>query len=234
VLIRAGGPALAAFGLAGVLADPRITLYQSDTVAATNDNWTDDAVRTTSARVGAFGFAAGSKDAALVTALTPGLYSMHVDASSATAAASGVAIAEVYDAGSASSSAHLVNISTRAYVGTGDAVLTAGFVISGSTAKTVLIRAIGPTLGIFGVGDVLPDPVLRLYQGDVVLEENDNWPAFPEILAAAKTTGAFDLPAGSKDAVILVTLSPGQYTAQVSGVSGATGAGMVEVYEVTQ
>jgi len=115
-------------------------------------------------------------------------------------------------------------------VGTGGDILIAGFNIGGIGPRKLLIRAIGPTLGVFGVAGTLGDPKLELYRGSTLLQANDNWDA-----STADTfgqVGAFSLVSGSKDAVLLVTLDPGAYTAQVSGVGNTTGVALVEVYEV--
>ena len=145
------------------------------------------------------------------------------------AGSGGVVLVEVYDA-VASTQPRLVNVSARSQVGTGDNILIAGFVVDGSVAKTLLIRAVGPTLAGFGVGGALTDPKLEIFQGQTKKVENDNWSTVAEATAAA--VGAFALGAGSRDAALLVTLPPGQYSAQVSGVAGGTGEALVEVYEV--
>jgi len=118
--------------------------------------------------------------------------------------------------------------------------LTVGFTIAGSTPKTVLIRAIGPTLGDFGVPGTVADPQLTLFNStSVKLAENDNWsvplgpaPAAPALTAAFTSVGAFALPATSRDAALLTTLPPGGYSVQVTGVATTTGTALVEVYEV--
>lgn len=78
--------------------------------------------------------------------------------------------------------------------------------------------------------------MLKLYKGDAVIRQNDNWSADAVeaalITAAGTATGAFALTPGAKDAAMLITLEPGAYTAQVSGVGAAAGAALVEVYEV--
>ena len=130
--------------------------------------------------------------------------------------------------------ARLANISNRAQVGTGDDILIPGFVIEGTTAKQMLIRAVGPTLADFGVAGVLEDPILRVFNDTQEIASNDDWglAADPAELAAAfVATGAFGLPPDSKDAAVLVTLQPGVYTAQVSGVGNTTGVAIVEVYD---
>ena len=228
MLVRAVGPSLAAFGVTGVLADPRFSLVGATATVASNDNWlAADAV--TMAGVGAFALTGGSKDAALVATLPAGAYTAPV---TATDGGSGVALLEVYDA-SSGSSVNVINASTRAYVGTGDSVLIPGFVISGSGALKLLIRAVGPTLGSFGVTDALADPTITLYRGTTVLASNDNWASSAnplEISTAAGAVGAFALPSGSKDAALVATLPAGSYTAIVSGAGNTTGTALVELY----
>jgi hypothetical protein len=94
-----------------------------------------------------------------------------------------------------------------------------------------VLRAVGPGLAAFGVPGTMADPKLVLYSGSNKIGENDNWGSDAQISAAATQVGAFGLGAGSKDAVLLVSLPPGAYTAQVSGIGGG-GIALVEVYEV--
>lgn len=226
LLLRAIGPSLTVFGVTGVIADPLLTVYRDTTVLATNDNWSGNAaVVATAAQVGAFALSdTASRDAALVqSGLAPGSYSLQVTPASGTG---GIALAEVYDA--SSTGPRLVNLSARTQVGTGANLLIAGFAIGGETSKTVLIRAIGPGLAPFGVTGTLADPKLELYSGSTLLAVNDNWDASTADTFSA--IGAFNLPAASRDAALLVTLAPGSYTAQVSGIANTTGVALVEVY----
>ncbi len=230
MLVRAIGPTLTSFGVSGVLADPRLSLVREDSTAASNDNWLA-ADTATMAGAGAFALPAASKDAALVATLTPGAYSMPVAAADG---GSGVALLEVYDPSTAGTLS-VVNASTRAFVGTGDSVLIPGFAISGPGALRLLIRAVGPALGNFGVGDALADPTLTLYRGTTVLATNDNWSGAAnaaEISSTAAAVGAFALRTGSKDAALVTTLTAGSYTAIVSGVGNSTGTALVELYVV--
>ncbi|RKX31488.1 MAG: hypothetical protein DRP71_13360 [Verrucomicrobia bacterium] len=129
----------------------------------------------------------------------------------------------------------LGNISARAQVGTGANVLIPGFVIEGDVPKTVLVRAIGPKLGDFGVGGFLVDPIVQVFNAaNEVIATNDNWGSaanLAEMLSAFADTGAFGLSDGSKDASALITLEPGPYTVKVSGVGGTIGVSLVEVYD---
>ncbi len=246
ILVRAVGPALNAFGVEGAVANPRLRLFDSaGRVVAENDDWTGTEVAAAFGRVGAFDLAAGSRDAALLVTLAPGAFSLHVEA----AAGQGVALAEVYDASGspALERQQIVNISTRAFVGTGEGILTAGFVVTGSLPKRILIRGIGPSLEAFGVTGSLADPVLKLHQGSTVIAQNDDWevpqaigatslpggaPASgTDIVSASSRFGAFALVAGSKDAALLLTLAPGVYTVALSGADNTTGTALVEVYQ---
>ena len=127
-------------------------------------------------------------------------------------------------------SSRLTNISTRGRVGTGDNVMIGGFIIGGDTPKTVLVRAIGPSLAALGVPGALADPVLRLFSGQTAIAENDDWQTSPQAAAIAANGLA---PSHPLEAAILITLNPGPYTAIVSGFGGTIGVGLVEVFEVT-
>ncbi len=129
----------------------------------------------------------------------------------------------------AGSTSKLVNIATRATLAPGG-TLFPGFVIGGTQSQTVMIRAVGPGLGALGVSGVVADPILELYSGANKIGENDDWSGTQAVQLAAQV-GAFALPAGSRDAVLLATLPPGPYTLQVRGKTGG-GEVIVEVYEV--
>jgi hypothetical protein len=250
ILLRAIGPTLANFQVPGVLADPILSLKNSSAAdVASNNDWeqpttpssTAADIRATSARVGAFALAAGSKDAVILTTLNPGLYTALV---SSPTGASGVVLLEAYDADDPLDPAiKLSNLSTRGFVGTGGDIIIAGFVVSGPGPKTYLIRAVGPTLldAPFKLSGALIDPYLRLYRGDgTLLRENDDWDAPASlqnaIRVAATKVGAFPLREirnnSGLDAVMLLTLPPGSYSAQMSGFEDVTGIGLIEVYEV--
>ena len=238
VLVRGVGPTLNVFGVPGTLADPKLELFSgSGTKLSENDDWGGSAqISTIGSQVGAFALGSNtSKDAALYnTTFSPGnSYSVWITGNGGT---TGVALAEIYDATAAgthtATTPRLTNVSARTQVGTGDNILIAGFAIGGQTSKTVLIRAIGPTLGSFGVQGALNDPKLELFTGDTKINENDNWGGSAELSNAFLSVAAFPLSAASRDAVLLVTLAPGSYTAQVSGVGNTTGVALVEVYEI--
>ena len=233
VLIRGAGPWLAQFGVSGVLPDPILTLYEGQGIIASNDDWGTNDTETLQA-VAASGvpsFAAGSLDACLVATLKPGQqYTAHVNGK---ATQVGNAIVEVYDL-DASERSRVVNISTRAYVGTGSDILIAGFVLQGDGPRKVLVRALGPALSRFGVADVLTDPVLQLFQERYSIAANDNWASDAIAIAtASNSVGAAPLGPDSKDAALVMVLDPGvPYTAQVTGRNGSTGNALVEIFAI--
>jgi hypothetical protein len=236
LLIRGSGPALAPFGVAGTLPDPQLQLFSGSTVLGTDNGWAGNAqISSTAAAVGAFAWSSpSSHDSALLESLAAGPYTAQISGQSGD---TGVALAEVYDATPAGTytpaTPRLVNISARVQVGTGGNVLIAGFVIGGSAARTVLIRASGPALVPFGVTGTLPDPQLGLFSGSTELDGNSGWGGNSEVANAAAAVGAFAWGSPtSNDSAILVTLPPGAYTAQVSGASNDSGVALVEVYEV--
>lgn len=231
-LVRAVGPTLANFGVTGLMADPKLTIVAGTQVVGTNDNWGGTAALTaTFAQTGAFPLPAASADSALATNFAPGAYSALV---AGAGGGTGVVLLELYDADTgASPSARFVNFSGRGVAGSGANVLTVGFVIGGGSTKTVLIRAIGPTLGNFGVSGTLADPQLSVYGVNAVLiGSNDDWGGTAALTAAFTSVGAFALAPASKDSALLLTLAPGAYTAQVNGSGGASGVALLEVYEL--
>jgi uncharacterized protein YjdB len=232
VLIRAGGPALAAFGLASTLPNPTIKIYRGATLIAENDDW-NPADAAEMARVGLFAFSNGSKDAAILTTLAPGGYTAHISDLSGTG--TGVALAEIYDASVNPTAEYqrLISIASRGTVTPGDGALIGGFVVTGNAPKTLLIRGIGPALTAFGVAGALADPVLTIYQDGEAIATNAGWANRAEITTAAMQAGAFALAAGTRDAALLVTLKPGSYTAQVKAAQvTSSGVALIEIYEV--
>jgi hypothetical protein len=123
---------------------------------------------------------------------------------------------------------------TRAFVGTGEDILIAGFVISGSTSQTILVRASGPALEAFGLSGTLPDPQLQILDDNKnLVASNLGWGGSPKIASASETVGAFAWSSpSSDDSAILITLPLGSYTAQVSGQGGDTGLALIEIYAV--
>lgn len=129
-----------------------------------------------------------------------------------------------------------LNLSTRALAGKGDQTLIAGFVVSGSETKAVLIRAVGPSLAKFGLTGFIKEPVLKVFDsaGRPYAEHYDFGPGgrAAAIAEATKKTGAFPFLPGSKDAVELMPFRAGAYSVQVESADGDTGLALVEIYEV--
>ncbi len=227
VLVRAVGPTLSSLNVAGSLvSDPRLEIYDANgTKVAENDSW-DPALSSLFSSLGAFALPSSSEDAALTVTLGNGSATAQLRGDSA-----GVALIEAYGT-SDGSTARLINLSSRAYVGGGEAALIAGFIITGNGGKQLLIRGIGPKLTDFQVSGALSDPKIEVYNSaGVKLAENDNWDA--SLAQSFRQLGAFDLPTGSKDAAMVVTLPAGAaYTAVITGVGGVTGEALVELYEL--
>ncbi len=136
--------------------------------------------------------------------------------------------------GTAPGVAFLGNLSVRARAGSGAETLIVGVTVGGATTgtKSVLIRGIGPTLTTFGVGGVLADPVLGVFQGNTQVIGNDDWGTEAGIAATSAAVGAFALPAGSRDSAISGTgIAAGGYTIQLTGKAGATGNALIELYD---
>lgn len=219
LVVRALGPSLAQFGLTNVLADATLELHDSTgAIIASNDDWQDGAnaqsippsLRPTH-----------QYESAIVTTLSRGAYTAVLRGYHNS---TGTGLVEVYD--TSIGSTQLGNISTRGFVQTGDNVMIAGMVIQ-SQSKSVVIRAVGPTLTRFGVSNALPDPTLSLYDGNgALLIFNDDWRDAQE----SAITGTGLAPSDDFESAITGTLAPGSYTAVVRGYENATGNALVEVY----
>lgn len=127
----------------------------------------------------------------------------------------------------------LANLSVRTRAGTGDQTLITGFALTGASTKPILVRAVGPTLSVFGLGGVLADPFVEIAPlGAANIATNDNWGGTPTLTNAFNTVGAFALSgASSADAALVFSPTAGAYTAKVTGVGGGTGTALVEVYD---
>lgn len=252
LVVRAVGPSLGELGVSGTISDPKVDLLSGQTVVATNDNWQAPAytgapnaneVRTAMASVGAFPLTATSGlDATIYSANLPaqGTTGYTVQVSGAKGA-TGTVIAEIYDAtpgGSfTSSTPRLVNVSVLKQVNA-NGYITLGFSVGpggGATAKTILIRAIGPGLTALGVGGAMSDPKLTLFNSSqAVVATNDNWSGDAALTTVTRSVapGFVIADGSSKDAMLLVTLPPGGYSAEVRGVGAASGLVIIEAYEV--
>ena len=128
------------------------------------------------------------------------------------------------------SGSHFGNISTRGDVGSGSNVMIAGFIVWGSQSKTILVRALGPTLGSYGVANVLSDPMLELHDSSgATIATNDDWQTGSQ---ASQISSSGYAPNNSNEPALIATLAAGSYTVVVRGYNNSTGIGLVEVYEL--
>lgn len=221
VILRGIGPSLAGFGVADPLLDPVLELHLPDGTIVSNDDWKDSQ----QSEIEATGLApSDDHEAAISVTLTPGSYTAIVSGKNGGV---GVGLVEAYDLDQPAES-KLANISTRGFIDSGDKVLIGG-VIVGSADGNVIIRAIGPSLKAAGVAGALQDPILELHNPDgSILASDDNW----QDTQASDIEASGFAPNDFREATIIVTLAPNNYTAIVSGKDGSSGVGLVEVYNV--
>jgi len=231
ILVRGVGPTLASdFGLSTSLTRPVLALFDARSLSLfENEGWADSSVlRAAFDQVGAFRYTPGSSDAALLATLPVSRYTAQVFGAQAR---TGIALAELYDADSQPSTAWLSNLSARARVGTGNDVLIAGFSVTGGPV-TVLLRAIGPGLNAYGLAG-LAQPQLTLHDSTgAELLRVTAWQGEPGLAAASTRVGAFPVPATSADAMLLLTLHPGTYTAKISTMTSTPGVALAELYQL--
>jgi outer membrane protein assembly factor BamB len=233
LVVRGVGPTLENFGVAGSLEATELRVFSGgDPVnpLETNRDWT---TATGDGReLGAFVLPNGSADSVVRRDFDAGRFTAQVlPATDATEP--GIALVEIYDAAVDDLSTRLVNLSARTRVEANGAV-TVGFVLDGTTPRTILLRAVGPGLAEFGVTGVLADPAVTLLRGQIVQAGNDDWDGNSSIIATAREVGAFPLDSSSADAALLATLIPGAYTAQVTAPADQSGVVLVEVYLVAE
>ena len=228
VILRAIGPSLSQFGVPNVLADPVLELHgPTGFTTITNDNWRD----TQEAEIQATGIPpTNDLESAIVVTLNPGAYTGIVRGKNNS---SGIGLIEVYDLNVAAAS-KLANLSTRAFVSTGDDIVIAGFLLNaGGASDRIVLRGIGPSLApnILPMNQVLVDPALELRDGNgTLLMSNNDWQDDPAQAAEIIADGlALSNP---HESGIATMLSPGQYTALLSGRFNGTGIGVVEIYDL--
>jgi|GEM_PF-1164239 len=224
VLIRAIGPSLEGLGVPDALADPTLELHgPGGFTTILNDNWRENQ----EAEIQATGIPPTNNfESAIAVTLAPGAYTAIVRGNGNT---SGVALVEVYDLNQGASS-KLANLSTRAFVSTGDNIVIAGFMLGGTGDDRIVVRGIGPSLTNAGVPNALADPALELRDSNgALLRANNDWQDDP--LQASEITAAGLAPTNSLESAIAATLSPGLYTALLTGQNNSLGVGLVEVYD---
>jgi hypothetical protein len=245
VIIRAIGPELTQYGVPNPLFNPTLELHGgTGALIASNDNWQQTVIGgiITANQVRDItnsGYApSDGRESAIIANLVPGNYTAIVRGVNNM---TGVALVEVYDLSSDPSSI-LGNISTRAFVQTGDNVMIGGFIVAGTQAKRVIVRAIGPELSAppFNVPNALANPTLELHDHTgALIASNDNWMTtiIGGIIASdqvADIRNSGYAPTNGRESAIIADLPAGNYTAIVRGVNNTTGVALVEVYDLGQ
>jgi hypothetical protein len=231
VLLRAIGPSLTQLGVPDVLADPVMELHgPGGFVTITNNNWRDDPAQ--EAAIIATGIAPSNNlESAIDATLDPGAYTAIVRGNGNTL---GVALFEVYDLSPAPAS-KLGNISTRAFVDTGNNIVIAGFIVGGTPQAgddKIIVRGLGPSLAGLGVPDALADPKLEMRDSNgALMLANDNWQDDPTGQTAVQLIAAGLALTNPLESGLVAVLPPGLYTTLLSGVNNGTGVGLVEVYD---
>ena len=223
VVVRGLGPSLAAAGVPGVLSDPVLELYDSaGNSLQSNDDWQEtQAQEIRDAQLAP----PNDFESAISRTLVPGAYTVVLRGKND---ASGVGLVEIYDL-QRSAASKLGNISTRGLVGTGDDVMIGGTIVTGPDSARVVFRAIGPSLENAGIQNPLGDPQLDLFNANgSKIAANNNWKDSQQ--SAIGATGL--APTNELESALIADLTPGSYTAIVSGVSGATGIALVEAYHL--
>jgi hypothetical protein len=227
VIVRGIGPSIKINGtpVPGTLQDPLIELHKSDgAVLTTNDDW-KDSQRT---EIEASGLApTDDRESAIAISLDPGNYTVVL---SGKGGSSGIGLVETYDV-EQGSAARLLNISTRGQVQTGDNVMIGGVIIGGSDYARVIFRGLGPSIAISGVPvpGTLANPTLELHDGNgAPIAFNDDWKESQR--AEVEMSGL--APVDDREAAIIGSFAPGQYTAILRGKDNSTGIGLVEAYKL--
>jgi len=223
VVVRGLGPSLTSAGVQGALSDPLLELYDSGgNLFASNNDWQQNQAQ---ALRDANLAPANDLESALLLALTPSAYTAIVRGNGN---AMGIGLVEVYDL-QPSATSKLGNLSTRGLVGSGQNVMIGGAIVTGPDNARVVFRALGPSLASVGIPSALSDPQLDLFDGNgVKIFSNNNWKDSQQ--SAIASTGLS--PSNDLESAIVRDLVPGNYTAVVSGVNGATGVALVEAYHL--
>jgi hypothetical protein len=223
VVVRGLGPSLANQGAQGELSDPLLELYDSSGhLFANNNDWQESqaqALRDASLAP------SNNLESAIMATLAPGAYTVVLRGNMN---ATGIGLIEIYDL-QISASSKLGNLSTRGLVGASQSVMIGGTIVTGPDTARVAFRALGPSLVAGGIANALSDPQLDLFDGNGgKIVSNNNWKDSQQ--AAIASAGL--APANELESAIIIDLAPGNYTAVVSGVNGATGVALVEAYHL--
>ena len=232
VVLRGIGNSLPALGITNALQDVFIELHStnggSDTILATSDDWIDDSWASTIASYHLD--PSNSRESAIFATLNPGTYTVIVRSfDNGDGNLTGTAVVELYDLHTTGGRAG--NISTRGQVQSGDQLLIGGFIVGGTQPKNVVVRALGPSLVSAGINQPLSDPAVELRDvSGALVASNDNWGSDPN---AAQIQLENLAPTDPNESALQATLNPGSYTAIVRGINGATGVGLVEIYDLS-
>ena len=171
---------------------------------------------------------ADPRESVILTDLTAGAYTAIVTGIDGTT--NNIALVEVFDLNSLNTP-QLLNISTRGFVETGDAVMIAGTIIGGVNPKAIVIRGLGPSLATAGVSNFLPNPTISVVNSlGVTIAADDDWQTDP---GASEIQSVGLAPTNTLESATLLDLFPGNYTAILSDVNGNSGVGLVEIYNVS-
>ncbi|HEV2095705.1 MAG TPA: hypothetical protein VGQ82_04310, partial [Chthoniobacterales bacterium] len=234
VIIRALGPST---GIVGALANPKIELRAGDGSPITsNDNWKINAQTGVSqeAAIRATTIPPSNDLESALIATLPANNSAYTVIVSGADGGTGIGLVEVYDLDPPGPNiSKLANISTRGFVGTNNNVLIGGFIISGPQTKTVVIRALGPSLANQNVPGPLANPTLELRNGNGdLLQSDDNFNNPPPGSDNTQIYTYSLQPPNAMESALAPVLAPGAYTAIVRGVNNTTGIALIEAYGV--
>lgn len=239
LLVRALGPSTVNLGVTRPLPDPRLAILQGENELADNDNWGERGAAASLsalfAKIGASTLAENSRDAALLfrpAVASFGSYTIVVRGNGGV----GTALAEVYDATDRDAftrvTPRLVNFSVLT-ASRPDETLRVEFTVAGATARRVLVRAIGPSLGtVFKLSDAVARPSIEVFDDrNARIASNHGWGDAEGLADVFREVGAFRLRLGSQDAALVRAFAPGRYHVELRNQDKAGGRLLVEIYE---
>ena len=213
------------FATTDVLADPLLEVHGPGAFGTiTNNNWRDSQ----EAVLKADGLPpTNDLESAIDATLPPGAYTAIIKGNTTQ---TGLCLFEVYDLDTAPGS-KLANLSSRAFVGTGNNIVIAGFVLGKNQGNDrIVVRGLGLSLSAFGIANTMADPTLELRdENGTLLLANNDWQ--DNAVQAADIAAAGLAPSNAKESAIAATLPPGLYTAILAGLNNTEGVGLVEFYD---